>query len=367
VASRLLDRSGVTSLGGVDPRPSPVAHLHLEDRHVATEPPEARGLARSEVRLLVSSAVDRHEHTRFDRIGEHLRPGDVLAVNTSGTRNAAIDALLASGTPIVVHVSTELPGGLWTVEPRTPLAGGSTEPMALRGGPLDVELTGGASLHLLRPVAGSDRLWIAATDPGDDLLDALERHGRPIRYRYVPDDWPLDAYSSVFALDHTSAEMPSASRPFTAELVTHLVSSGVLIAPVSLHTGVSSLEGHEAPYPEWFSVPETTADAVNAARANGGRVIAVGTTVVRALESAADRRGRLHPAEGWTDVVISPARGVQAVDGLFTGWHEPTASHIDMLLAVAPEPLLVEAYEQAWGAGYRWHEFGDSHLLLPTG
>ena len=367
MASRLLDRSPGAGAGGGDGGPSPVAHLHLEDRHVATEPPEARGQARSAVRLLVSSAVGDHAHTRFDRIGEHLRPGDVLAVNTSGTRNAAIEAITPSGPSIVVHVSTELPGGLWTVEPRTPLAGGSTEPMALGAGSHELELTGGAILHLLRPFAGSARLWLAATDPCDDVLGALARHGRPIRYRYVPDDWPLDAYSSVFALDHTSAEMPSASRPFTAELVTHLVSSGVLVAPISLHTGVSSLEGHEAPYPEWFSVPETTADAVNAARARGGRVIAVGTTVVRAIESAADRRGRLHPAEGWTDVVINPARGVRAVDGLVTGWHEPTASHIDMLLAVAPEALVVEAYEQAWGAGYRWHEFGDSHLLLPTG
>ena len=183
----------------------------------------------------------------------------------------------------------------------------------------------------------------------------------------MPEDWPLSAYRSVFALDHTSAEMPSASRPFTTELVTRLVSSGVLVAPISLHTGVSSLEGHEAPYPEWFSVPATTADVVNAARERGGRVVAVGTTVVRALESAVDGRGRLRPAEGWTDVVIGPERGVRAVDGLVTGWHEPTASHIDMLLAVAPEDLVVEAYERAWAAGYRWHEFGDSHLLLPTG
>ena len=364
MASRLLDRSH--AVGGPGPA-SPVAHLRLEDRHVATEPPEARGTERSAVRLLVSTATGHHVDTRVDRIGDHLRPGDVLAVNTSGTRNAAIDVVGATVGPLVIHVSTELPGGLWTVEPRSPLPGGSTEPVALGAGPHRLELAGGTALQLLRPVAGSQRLWIAATDEDDDLLGALERHGRPIRYRYVPEDWPLAAYRSVFALDHTSAEMPSASRPFTAELVTHLVSSGVVVAPVSLHTGVSSLEGHEAPYPEWFSVPATTADVVNAARADGGRVVAVGTTVVRALESAVDARGRVHPAEGWTDVVIGPERGVRAVDGLVTGWHEPTASHIDMLLAVAPEALVVEAYERAWAAGYRWHEFGDSHLLLPTG
>jgi S-adenosylmethionine:tRNA ribosyltransferase-isomerase len=370
MASRLLDRShpepepaSVTATATA----SPVAHLRLEERHVATEPPEARGTERSAVRLLVSRGRGDHVDTRVDRIGEHLRPGDVLAVNTSGTRNAAIDVVAGSARPLVVHVSTELPGGLWTVEPRSPLAGGSTEPVALGVGPHDLVLAGGTALHLLRPVAGSERLWLAVADDGGDLLGALERHGRPIRYRYVPCDWPLAAYHSVFALDRTSAEMPSASRPFTDELVTRLVSSGVLVAPISLHTGVSSLEGHEIPYPEWFSVPATTADVVNAARERGGRVVAVGTTVVRALESAADDRGRVHPAEGWTDVVIGEARGVRAVDGLVTGWHEPTASHIDMLLAVASEDLVVEAYEQAWAAGYRWHEFGDSHLLLPTG
>jgi S-adenosylmethionine:tRNA ribosyltransferase-isomerase len=344
---------------------TPLAHLQLHDRHVATEPPEVRGVPRSGVRLLVSTAAGRHEHTTFDQLGRHLRPGDVLVVNTSGTRNAALDATTDDGRAVVVHVSTELPAGLWSVEPRSPLLNGSTEPLALGPGPHDLVLDGGATLHLLRPHVSSNRLWLATPGPGVDLFGALAERGRPIRYRYVPDDWPLSAYSSVFALDRTSAEMPSASRPFTPEVVTELVSRGVAVAPVSLHTGVSSLEGHEAPYAERFDVPEATADLVNLARGAGGRVVAVGTTVVRALESAVDTHGRVHPAHGWTDLVIGPGRGVRAVDGLVTGWHEPTASHIDMLLAVASEGLLVEAYERAWAGGYLWHEFGDSHLLLP--
>jgi S-adenosylmethionine:tRNA ribosyltransferase-isomerase len=363
VASPTLDPTRPPGAQG--PASTPIAHLQLQDRHVASEPPEARGVPRSSVRLLVSTAAGHHQHTTFDHIGEHLRAGDVLVVNTSGTRNAALDATTADGDALVVHVSTELPAGLWSVEPRSRLANGATEPLALGSGPHALALGDGEELHLLASNAGSNRLWTAAPGPGVDLLATLERHGRPIRYRYVPDDWPLSAYRSVFARDATSAEMPSASRPFTAEVVAALVSAGVAVAPVSLHSGVSSLEGHEAPYAERFAVPEATADLVNLVRAAGGRVVAVGTTVVRALESAVDSRERVHPAHGWTDLVIGPSRGVRAVDGLVTGWHEPTASHIDMLLALAPETLLVEAYERAWAAGYLWHEFGDSHLLLP--
>ena len=193
----------------------------------------------------------------------------------------------------------------------------------------------------------------------------LARHGRPIRYPYVERDWPLSAYQTVFATEAGSAEMPSASRPFTDAVVTSLVRRGVGLARIVLHTGVSSLEGHEHPYAERFAVPIETADAVNTAHAGGHRVVAVGTTVVRALETAADRTGHLHPADGWTETVITPNRPVRSVDGLVTGWHEPGASHLAMLEAVAGRRPLRAAYVAAWRAGYLWHEFGDSHLLLP--
>jgi S-adenosylmethionine:tRNA ribosyltransferase-isomerase len=189
--------------------------------------------------------------------------------------------------------------------------------------------------------------------------------GRPIRYSYVDRDWPIDSYQTVFADEPGSAEMPSAARPFTADLTTRLIRRGIGIATITLHTGVSSLEGHELPYAERFAVPASTAAAVNATRAAGGHVIAVGTTVVRALESAADGTGTVHPAGGWTDAVITPITGVRAVDGLVSGWHEPAATHLAMLEAVAGRTALIRAYRAAWDAGYLWHEFGDSHLLLP--
>jgi S-adenosylmethionine:tRNA ribosyltransferase-isomerase len=167
--------------------------------------------------------------------------------------------------------------------------------------------------------------------------------------------------------------MPSAARPFTSEIVTRLVSRGVTIAPVTLHTGVSSLEGNEDPYPESYDVPAATARLVNLTRQTGGRVIAAGTTVVRALESAAlactadgaDARAGACAAAGWTSHVVTREGGVSVVDGLLTGLHEPRSTHLWMLAAFTDDELLTRCYREAAELGYRWHEFGDVHLLLP--
>ena len=342
----------------------------LDSKHAAHEPPEARCVSRDNVRMMVSRGTDSPIHSTFRSLPEFLSAGDLVVVNTSATVPAAIDAVLTDGTALVLHISTELPGGLWMVEPRQLIAGGATEPLRLEPDTTRARLNGGIEIDLLRPAPGSARLWLAALTDGDadgntDLAAALHEHGRPIRYRYVDRDWPIEAYQTVFADRPGSAEMPSAARPFSDALVTALVRRGIALAPITLHTGVSSLEGRELPYPERFEVPVATAAAVNATHAAGGRIIAVGTTVVRALESAVDYSGTVHPAEGWTDTVITPERGVRAVDGLITGWHEPEATHLAMLEAVAGRPALVDAYAEGFAAGYLWHEFGDSHLLLP--
>jgi S-adenosylmethionine:tRNA ribosyltransferase-isomerase len=339
--------------------------VQLDAAHAAHEPPEARGVPRDDVRLLVSPGARAPIHSTFRSLPDFLEPGDLVVVNTSATVPAAIDAETPDGTDLVVHVSTELPGGLLMVEPRRRIDGGATEPLSLPLRSTTARVRGGIELVLLRPAPASARLWLAVVDSRPALDAALDSHGRPIRYRYVARDWPLDRYQTVFADRPGSAEMPSAARPFSDALVTGLIRRGIAIAPITLHTGVSSLEGHEAPYPERYWVPAATAAAVNAAHSGGRHVIAVGTTVVRALETAADHTGLVHPAEGWTDTVITPARGVRAVDGLVTGWHEPEASHLAMLEAVAGRDALVVAYAEAFDAGYLWHEFGDSHLLLP--
>lgn len=373
--------------------------FHLDPDNIATEPPEAGRMAsRDGVRLMISSGLATPRHTHFVELVDALTPGDVLVVNNSGTVAAAVDATI-DGEPVVIHVSSELPGGLWMVEPRLRIDNGSTEPLALTPGAKRAVLEDGTIIDLLRPAPGSARLWLAvlgeaisvapvdptlglehdrsdgaggssgnsgsAVAPANSMLAVLDRLGRPIRYRYVPRDWPLAAYQTVFATRPGSAEMPSAARPFTPELVTGLVARGIGVTTITLHTGVSSLEGYERPYPERYEVPAHTAAAVNAAHAESRHVVAVGTTVVRALETAVDRQGVVHPSSGWTDLVISPTHPVRAVDGLLTGWHEPEASHLAMLEAVAGRDILNLAYDAAQAAGYRWHEFGDSHLLLP--
>jgi S-adenosylmethionine:tRNA ribosyltransferase-isomerase len=339
--------------------------FELPQRLEAHEPPEARGLARDEVRLMVASNRDgRITHARFKDLPAFLAPGDLVVLNTSATLPAALPAERSDGRQLELRLSTPVPHRVaehwWIIELR------SLERPFLAGRDGDeLALPGGGRATIVAPYAGGRRLWLARLDLPAPLTEYLGEHGHPIRYGYVPREWPLSAYQNAFAVDPGSAEMPSAGRPLTAELVARLVAHGVHIAPVTLHTGVSSPERGEAPYPERFRVPETTARLLNAVRGWGGRVVAVGTTVVRALESAVERDGTVIAAEGWTNVLVTPERGARAVDGLITGWHEPEATHLQMLRALTDEGLLDRCYREALELGYLWHEFGDSHLILP--
>jgi S-adenosylmethionine:tRNA ribosyltransferase-isomerase len=313
-------------------------------------------------------------HRNFSDLPGILQPGDVLAVNTSATLPASVPALVANGEPAAVHMSGRLPGGLWVIELRHLVVGANSGQAAETTTPwldakpgLTAHLPGGGTVELRMPLSSSvaARLWVAAVDLPLPLLPYLARHGRPIRYSYVPKAWPISSYQTVFAEVPGSAEMPSAARPFSTEITTRLVARGVTIVPFVLHCGVSSLESHEPPAPEWYRVPPTTATQINLARPAGGRVIAVGTTAVRAIETVAEPGGTVHPGEGWTEVVIGPDRPVRAVDGLVTGWHEPGASHLSLLEAIAGPSLVAASYSEALAQGYLWHEFGDSHLVLP--
>jgi S-adenosylmethionine:tRNA ribosyltransferase-isomerase len=331
----------------------------------AHDPPETRGTPRDHVRMLVSRATTGGlSHHRFGELPGLLRPGDLIVVNTSGTLPAAVRALASAGPELAVHFSGPRPDGGWLVELRA-IRGPATVPHP-GGTPGEViELPGRAELTLDRRVTG--RLWQARLSTA--VVPYLLRYGVPIRYSYVRQDWPLAAYQTVFATRPGSAEMPSASRPFSPEVVTRLVAQGIAFAPLTLDTGVSSLEGDEEPYPEPFDVPPATARLVNLTRRTGGRVIAAGTTVVRALETAARAEpagdGMVAAAAGWTSHVVTPEIPLLAVDGLLTGLHEPRSSHLRMLAAFAGPDLLRRCYQAAVAERYLWHEFGDVHLLLP--
>jgi len=341
----------------------------------AHEPPELDGRPRDDVRLLVASASRASvHHSAIGDLTDWLRPGDLLVVNTSATLPAALsgqrrDARGRFVEPVLAHLATPLPGGLWLAELRRPVPSGN-EP--LRDADVDdvVALDALGELHLVAPWRpappnGGTRLWVVEPHLDQPVETYLVAHGRPIQYRTTPREVEIDAYQSIFSRTPGSAEMPSAARPFTPPLVTELATRGVLVAPLLLHTGVSSLEEGEEPPIERYDVPASTAALVDHVHDRGGSVIAVGTTAVRALEKTADESGRSHPGSGWTDVVLSPQRPTRVVDGLITGWHEPRSSHLRLLESVAGRDVLERSYAEALAQGYRWHEFGDLHLILP--
>jgi S-adenosylmethionine:tRNA ribosyltransferase-isomerase len=330
----------------------------------ATEPPEWRGMLRDEVRLMAVRDAG-VTSTRFRDLPGLLEPGDLIVVNTSATLPARLEARRADGVVVPLHWSTTLDDGAWVVELRRPDNSGPD--LGVEPGTV-LALPGGARVTLLEghpdPFRPS-RLWRARTDPAVPTAAYLHRHGAPIGYGYLRGRFPLADFQTVYAGEPGSAEMASAGRPFTEKLLVRLMGRGIPVAPLTLHTGVSSPELHEPPYPERFTVPEVTARLVNGTRQAGRRVVAVGTTVTRALETATGDDGITRASDGWTDLVLGTDRPARAVTGLVTGLHAPEASHLRLLEAVAGPRLVATAYETAVAERYLWHEFGDSMLFLP--
>ncbi|MDX6205079.1 MAG: S-adenosylmethionine:tRNA ribosyltransferase-isomerase [Frankiales bacterium] len=348
-----------------DPLGSPYTRFELPPDSSATAPPESRGLARDEVKLLVAEPGF-VAHQAFRDLPDFLEPGDLVVVNTSATMAAAVDARREDGRTQPLHVAGRLDDGSWLVELRRADGKGPSLD-AFHGENLVLPGQLRLRMHSAYPDRSvrASRLWLAAPDAPGPLAGYLEQHGRPIAYDYLEGSFPLEDYQTVYATEPGSAEMASAGRPFTADLLVRLMAAGVTVAPIVLHAGVSSPELHEPPLPERFGVPEDTARLVNSAVWAGKRIVAVGTTVVRALETVATDRGTVRPDEGWTDLVLGPDRPARVVTGLISGLHPPEASHLLLLEAVAGVDLVRRAYAAAVPNGYLWHEFGDSMLFLP--
>jgi len=333
------------------------------DHLQATVPAEIRNLNRDKVRLLVTTP-GANLHAIFSDLPDFLTTGDLLVVNESATIPASLPAK-GSLRSFLLNLSTDYGDELWLAEPRW--SANEPGPLPLEEGEviqIGADLTG----RMVSKYPGLERLWFVQIY--GDVSVALARYGMPIRYGYVDKDYPLEAYQTIFAREPGSAEMPSAARPFTLEVLNRLKEKGIEIKPIVLHAGVSSLEVSSARledlvmYPEPFTVTEATAEAVNEAKEEGRRVIAVGTTVVRALESAWSGE-QVRPVSGFTKLYIHPGRSVHVVDGILTGFHDPMASHLAMLYALADKEMVRSAYAEAVRAGYLWHEFGDSNLILP--
>jgi len=320
----------------------------------AVEPPERRGLARDEVRMLVTDRAQRtHTHARFLELPAFLRAGDLLLVNDSATIPAAVTATRENGAAIALHVATMIDRRLWTVEPRGTVRAG--EELRLPGGGCAVII---APLDPERP-----RLWYAWFRLPLEMNAFLMQYGEPIRYGYVARHFPLSDYQTIFANEPGSAEMPSAARPFAPRVVHALHERGVEIACVTLHCGVASFEAPERPGTERYVVLPQAAAAVNRARRDGRRVIAVGTTALRAIESATPR-DEVIASSGWTDLVIEEQYRPKSADALLTGFHDAAATHQWILRAFLDRELLADAYREAAESGYYQHEFGDVHLIL---
>ena len=330
--------------------------FNLPQEHEARRPPEARGLARDGVSLLVSdSRTQTHTSAAFTDIARYLDEGDLLVVNDSATIPAAIDARRTNGSEITLHFSTRISESTWIVEPRNAGFAAIGERFAL---PAD------GIVELLTPVhRAHPRLWFARVQLPAPPREYLQRYGRPIAYGYLDGRYPIETYQTIFGRKPGSVEMPSAARPFSLRVLDSLYRRSVNVAAVTLHCAVSSPETHEPPLDERFEVPRWTSNVVNATRASGGRVIAVGTTVVRAIESATDVSGIVRPAQGWTSHIVDAEHPPRAIDGLLTGFHEPRASHLLMLEAFTSREFLASAYDKALSEGFLWHEFGDLHLM----
>jgi S-adenosylmethionine:tRNA ribosyltransferase-isomerase len=350
----------------------------------ATHPPELRQMIRL---LLVDETRSEVRDSAFAEIVQILRPGDLLIVNDAATLPAALRGQVWIDSN--VHAIE-----LRLLGPRASDAGDAGDdhdrrwravlfgagdwrtdtddrpaPPLLEPGMI-IELLGGLRATFISRDPTSARLIELCFEQGGSALYAqLYAIGRPIQYSHLDRDEQLWSFQTVFAGRPWAAEMPSAGRPLTAAMLSALRRRGIEIARLTHAAGISATGDAQLdarlPLPERYELPPETAVAIERTRACGGRVIAVGTTVVRALESAA-RAGLVHGGGGETELIITAETPRLVVDGLLTGMHGPTESHYRLLRAFASQALLDRAWTLALELGYRSHEFGDLALLLPV-
>ena len=326
----------------------------------AHTPAELRGIQRDHVRLMTLDTVTGdYSHDYFYKLDSYLFEGDLLVLNNSRTIPAVIKGKRGKQT-IEIRLSRKLSDKEWEA-----LIVGGVVTVGEK-----IDLPKGLTATITGLGAEAPLIILSFSKSGLDLLEIFYRYGEPLHYEYIETPWPLEVYQTVYASVPGSVEMPSAGRAFTWRLLNRLKEKGVNIAYLQLHAGLSYYGNDRWPHPnkhlEEFSISAETAELVNKTKENKGRVIAVGTTVVRAIETAVNTDGKVESQKGITGLYIQKGYPLKAVDGLITGFHEPEASHLDLLSAFINKGLLMKAYKEALADGYLWHEFGDMNLILPV-
>jgi S-adenosylmethionine:tRNA ribosyltransferase-isomerase len=344
-----------------------IIQFDLPQHLACPKPTEERNLARDEVRLLITEGSGQIEHTTFNHFPLFLQKGDVLVVNTSATIPAALPVSLPGGRQGRLHISTKLHDRRWLVEIRE-ITGNKTKRWHEGAEGMVFQLPSSTSVILKHRFYKNEQwlhLWVVEFNLHQSMQNYLSVNATPVQYEKLDRQYPLSYYQTFFSFHPGSSEMPSAGRGFTPGLIETLLKKGVALAPVILHTGISSLEENETPYPEYMEVDPVTAALINTAKSQGRRIIAVGTTAIRAIETAVNNEGIVLSYRGNTELFIDESYAMKVIDGLLTGFHEPRASHLNMLQSVAGFEHIDRAYKEAIQAGYYWHQFGDMHLILP--
>lgn len=342
--------------------------FNLPDALSATKPPELRGVNRDRVKLLVINRGNGSTfNSTFNHLSDFLKKGDLLIFNSSRTLPASLKTIRSKkNLPSEIRLAEHLPDDSWLV--LILFEGEKKNDSALKAGQR-IEFDAGLTAVIEDRDSRNPRLWkVRFSEKGAELINIFYKIGKPIRYGYISAPLPLEYYLTVFAVDPGSSEMPSAGRAFTWKMLFDLKNNNIATSFVTLHTGLSSymddnLTSHPISEEEYF-VPHGAAAKIRETKAAGGRIIAVGTTVVRALESAAANTGKVIPGHCYTNLKITPEYKLKVADGLITGFHEPEASHLNLISAFLNPAQIKKAYEEAIEKKYLWHEFGDLCLIL---
>ncbi len=311
------------------------------------------------------------EDRRIRDLPDLVRSGDALVVNDAATLPASLPAQV-NGSDLEIRLLENRGDGQWTAvlfgpgDWRTRTESRIAPPRVRKGESMTIA---GLSAQVTRVGALSPRLVTVKFHADADLFwNTVYRFGRPVQYAHLGDELPLWHVQTSYAARPWAVEMPSAGRPLRWGMLLELRRQGVSVVWLTHAAGLSST-GDAAldcalPLPEHFDIPSSTAEVILDAKRKGGRVVAVGTTVVRALEGSLAENGALRPSVGRTPLRIGPRFKPKLVDGLLTGVHEPGTSHFDLMQAFVSRPLLEKAHAHAMARGYLSHEFGDSMLIL---